>query len=138
MATFTRSDNSELARKRATAARHPSGFTPPALVMILMPRCNTRGEDVAEVRQEVGRVPCAGLAGMLLLQDGHGDFGQVVHDQVIDRTTFDLPARRVGIVTPEPAAVGDNRPFHLNNSRAITIRCTSEVPSPISHSLASR
>ena len=45
----------------------------------------------------------------------------------------------VGIVAPESGAVGDDHPlFHFKSSRAITIRCTSDVPSPISHSFASR
>jgi hypothetical protein len=67
-----------------------------------------------------------------------GHLGEVVHHQIVDGPAFDLPARRGGIVSPEPAAVGDNRPLHLNSSRAITIRCTSDVPSPISHNFASR
>src|SRR6185503_378166 len=81
-----------------------------------------RLEDVAEVNEEVGRIARFRFARALFLQDGHGDFGQIVHDQVVDRPAFDLTAWCGGIVAPEPAAVGDNRPLHLNNSRAITIR----------------
>ena len=99
---------------------------------------HARRQHIAKMRNEIGRISGRGIAGALLLQDGHGDFGEVVHHQVVDRTAFDLPARRCGIVSPESAAVGDDRPLHLNSSRAITIRCTSDVPSPISHSFASR
>ena len=97
-----------------------------------------RRQDIAEMCNEIRRITGRGIAGALFLQDGHGDFGEVVHHQVVDRAAFDLPARRRGIVPPESAAVGDNRPLHLNSSRAITIRCTSDVPSPISHNFASR
>ena len=99
---------------------------------------HARRQDIAKMRHKIGRIAGSGIAGSLFLQDGHGDFGEIVHHQVVDRTTLHLPARRGGIVSPEPAAIGDDRPLHLNSSRAITIRCTSDVPSPISHNFASR
>ena len=99
---------------------------------------DARRQHIAKMREEIGRISRFRLAGALLLQNRHRDFGEVVHDEVVDRSTFDLPARRRRVVAPESAAIGDDRSLHLNSSRAITIRCTSDVPSPISHNLASR
>ena len=123
----------------STAARQPSGFTPPALVMMRMPRCTHDGQHVAQMREKVGRIARVGIARALLLQDRHRDFGEVVHHQVVDGPAFHLPARaRSGSSPQNPPQLAMIDPLHLNNSRAITIRCTSDVPSPISHSFASR
>src|SRR5207248_1873752 len=47
------------------------------------------------------------VARFLLLQDGHGHFGQVVHHQVIDGPARHLAVRRLEPVAPEALAGGD-------------------------------
>ena len=138
MATFTLSATFRSLRERFDRGTAAERVDAAGVGDDLDAALHARRQDVAEMRDEIGRIAGIGIAGALLLQDGHGDFGEVVHHQVVDRAAFDLPARRCGIVAPESAAIGDDRPLHLNSSRAITIRCTSDVPSPISHNFASR
>jgi hypothetical protein len=44
----------------------------------------------------------------LFLHDGHGDLGEVVHHQVVDRAALHLPDGRLQPVAPEPLAGGDS------------------------------
>ena len=47
------------------------------------------------------------VALLLLLQNRHRDFGEVVEHQVVDRPAFHLATRRVEPVAPEALAGGD-------------------------------
>src|SRR5207244_2068189 len=52
-------------------------------------------------------VPERRVARFLLLQDGHGHFGQVVHHQIVDRPARHLAIGRLEPIAPEPLAGGD-------------------------------
>ena len=56
---------------------------------------------------EVPRVPHARIAFLLLLQNRHRDFGEVVKHEIIDLTTFHLTARRFQPIAPESLTAGD-------------------------------
>ena len=100
---------------------------------------HARREHIAKMRDEIGRIARRRIAGALFLQDRHRDFGEVVHHQVVDGATFDLSLRgALGSSPQNPPQLAMIVRSHLNSSRAITMRCTSDVPSPISHSFASR
>ena len=97
-------------------------------------------QHISQMNEHVSRIPAVGISRALLLQNCHGDLGEVVHHQIIDGAALDLTPRGGGVVSPEPAAIGhDDALFrHFSTSLAITMRCTSDVPSPISHNFASR
>ena len=89
------------ARRRAPPRAHAGGFTPPALAMTFTPRSTHRRQHALHRADEVARVAHRRVALLLLLQDGHRDFGEVVEHQVVDRPALDLPPRRVEPVAPE-------------------------------------
>src|SRR5437588_71788 len=64
-------------------------------------------EDALHRRHEVLGVPERRVARFLLLQDGHGHFGQVVHHQVVDGPARHLAVRRLEPIAPKPLAGGD-------------------------------
>ena len=64
--------------------------------------------DGAPVLEVIGRhVFQRGVARTLLLHDRHGDLGQVVEHQVVDRAALHLPPGSVELVAPEPLPTGD-------------------------------
>ena len=66
------------------------------------------GQHVAQLGHEVGGVARLRFALALLLEDGHGHLGEVVHDEVVDRAPLHLAAGGGRVVSPEAAAVGDD------------------------------
>src|SRR6185437_6063154 len=60
------------------------------------------GENSLHEWHEVSGKSRAWVARSLFLHDGHGDFGKVVHHQIVDRTSFHLPHRCLEPVAPEP------------------------------------
>jgi hypothetical protein len=74
----------------------------------LDPLLHARGEHVAHLVEEVGGEALLRALEALLLEDRHGDLGEVVHDEVVDGPALDLALGGGGVVSPESAAVGDN------------------------------
>ena len=65
------------------------------------------GQNPLHERHEVPRVAGGRIARLLLLHDGHRDFGEVVHHQVVDGSAAHLADRRLEPVAPEPLPRGD-------------------------------
>src|SRR5207248_7242741 len=68
------------------------------------------GEDREEAlhqRNEILRVSERRVSGLLLLQDRHRDFGEVVHHQVIDGPARHLAIRGLEPVAPKPLSSSD-------------------------------
>ena len=65
-------------------------------------RCET-----GDQRHEVARVAERRISLPLFLQDRHGDLGQIVEHQVVDRAMADLQLRRFLPVAPESLTGGD-------------------------------
>src|SRR5206468_2220939 len=69
-------------------------------------------EDPLHERNEVARVTRVGVPRFLLLHDGHGYFGQVIHHQIVDGSATNLTYRGFEPVTPEALPGGHpNDPF---------------------------
>jgi ribosomal protein L34E len=66
-----------------------------------------RRENALHRTDKVARVSKRGISLLLLLQNRHRDFGQVVKHQVINLPSFHLPTRGVQIITPESLTAGD-------------------------------
>ena len=90
-----------------TAAAQAGGFTPPALAMTRTPRVGDRRQHALDRADEVARVAHLRVALLLLLQNAHRDFGEVVEHQVVDVAALDLAARRLEPVAPEALARRD-------------------------------
>ncbi len=56
---------------------------------------------------EVASVPELRIARALLLEDGHGDFGQIVERQIVERPAAHLFHRRFQRIAPESLTIGD-------------------------------
>ena len=65
------------------------------------------GKDAFHRTHEVARVAKRRIALLLLLENRHRDFGEVVEHQVINRPAFHLTARCVEIIAPESLTGGD-------------------------------
>ena len=65
------------------------------------------GEDAIDDIDKIARVTGFGIARTLLLQDRHGDLGEIVEGQVVDGPAADLIDGCVGRVSPEALAVSD-------------------------------
>jgi len=63
--------------------------------------------DAPHQRREVARITRLRIRLFLFLQDGHGDLGQVVQRQVVERTVLHQPDRRLQPVAPKPLSVTD-------------------------------
>src|SRR5439155_7878598 len=90
--------------------------------------------DPVHQRHAVLGVAEGRVTGLLLLHDGHGDFGEVVHHEVVDRAARHLAVRRLEPVAPEALARRDahggrRAPSPGIHSR-ITSRRTASAPSP--------
>ena len=57
---------------------------------------------------EIARVAGFGIARALLLQDRHGDFGQIIEREVIERAAPDLFDGRFERVAPEALSIRDS------------------------------
>jgi hypothetical protein len=64
-------------------------------------------QGTLELLDEVVRKARARIARTLALQDHHGDLGEEIHGDVVDRSTAELTEQRLRIVSPVPAGVGD-------------------------------
>ena len=71
------------------------------------PTLGAGAEHLLHLRQERRRVPEFAVAGPLLVQDQHGQFGQPVAGQHIDVAALDHFLRCRQTIAEEPAAVGD-------------------------------
>ena len=58
-------------------------------------------------RRKIARIAEGRILPLLLLKDGHGDFGQVVEREVVDGTLLDQAHRSFQPVTPKALTVGD-------------------------------
>src|SRR5205823_11611265 len=84
-------------------------------------------QDTLHQRHEVLGVAEGRVTGLLFLHDGHGDFGEVVHHEVVDRAARHLAVRRLEPVAPEALARRDaDGGLHSR----ITRRRTPSAPSP--------
>ena len=61
--------------------------------------------------RRVTRVAKQWIAFLLLLQNRHRDFGEIVEHQVVRRAVFDLAPRSIEIVAPESLTGGDPNDF---------------------------
>ena len=66
------------------------------------------GKQLSDHRHEIQRIAVIRVSGFLFLQDGHGDFRQVIHHQVIDGAIADLPDRCDRKVAPEALSRSDS------------------------------
>src|SRR6266850_3928076 len=88
-------------------------------------------QDPLHERDEVLGIAEGGVAGLLLLHDGHRDFGEIVHHQVVHRPAGDLAIRRFQPVAPESLAGGDaDGPTH----RAPAVQRAATAPTRVSMS----
>ena len=93
---------------RARSACAPArGLTPPALAITLIFRSTISGKEITDVVDEVAGVSGLRVAPVLLVEDRHRHLGEVVQDEVIDRTRTHLKGRRLGPVAPEGLSTGD-------------------------------
>src|SRR5437899_7177434 len=113
-------------RLRAAAGVHATGVGGD-----LDPPLRDDRQDALHEGDEVLRVPERRIARLLLLQDGHRDFGQVVHHEVVHRSAGHLAVRRLEPVTPEPLPRGDaHRGGPRFHGLTTTRRAASGAPPP--------
>ena len=60
------------------------------------------GKDPLHLRDEIGGVAARRIARLLFLKDGHRDFSEIIHHEVVDRPAPYLPVRRLQPVSPKP------------------------------------
>src|SRR5439155_10079971 len=65
------------------------------------------GQDPLHLRDEIRCVAACRVARFLFLQDGHRDFGEVIHHQVVDGATCHLTIRRFEPISPKPLPACD-------------------------------
>ncbi len=85
----------------------PPGVHPPGVGDDAHPLLHAGGEDALHEGHEVTGVAGRGVPPPLLLHDGHGDLGQVVHHEVVQRTPLHLPHGGLQVVAPEALAGAD-------------------------------
>src|SRR5262249_18578066 len=81
-------------------------------------------------RREIAGVAEIGVGLLLLLQDGHGDLGEVVEREVVDGPLFDEADGGFEPVAPEPLAVSDAD--HGRRTTHCSARLAMGVPPPSS------
>ena len=62
-------------------------------------------------RHKIPGVAESGVLSPLLLKDGHGHLGEIVHHEVFDLSPGDLIVWRGQKIPPEPLSTGDPDPF---------------------------
>jgi hypothetical protein len=65
------------------------------------------GKDAPDLSWKIPCIAEFGIAQFLFLHDGHGDFSEEVHHEVIDGTACHLVIRSIDEITPESLAAGD-------------------------------
>ncbi len=83
-------------------------------------------------RREIARVAQGRVLPLLLLQDRHGDLGQVVEGQIVDGPLLDQAHRRLEPIAPEALSVRDA------NHRSAISRQLSAVSFQLSNTKCSR
>src|SRR5204862_276946 len=81
-------------------------------------------------RDEIFRVPERRIARLLFLEDGHRDFGEVVHHEEVYGSTGHLSVRRFEPVSPEPLPRGDAEPLGRGGHGATATRRTASGIAP--------
>ena len=71
---------------------------------------------------EILRVPRRRITFLLLLQNGHRDFGEVIEHEIVHRPALGLAARRLEPVAPEPLGAGDAHDLLRGHSVAASMR----------------
>lgn len=112
-----------LAATIRTASAQAWGLTPPALAMTRTFFCQNLRQDAVHQGHEVSGESGLRIPGLLLLHDGHGDFGQIVEHEVVHGAAFDEPHRRFQPVTPEALPASDTNGFHGNNPTFLSGVC---------------
>jgi len=64
-------------------------------------------QDALQQRHHVTRIPHLRVAFLLLLHDGHRDFRQIVHHEIVDGAALDLPDGGLEPVPPEALSRSD-------------------------------
>lgn len=85
--------------------------------------CQNLRQDAVHQGHEVSGESGLRIPGLLLLHDGHGDFGQIVEHEVVHGAAFDEPHRRFQPVTPEALPASDTNGFHGNNPTFLSGVC---------------
>ena len=65
------------------------------------------GQDARDHLDEIAGIAGLRIARLLLLQDGHGDLGQIVERQIVQRAPANLFDGGLKPISPEPLPVGD-------------------------------
>ncbi len=106
-----------------TAAAHAGGIHAARVGDHSHTALGDAGQHALDRADEVARVPHVRVALLLLLQNAHRDFGEIVEHQVVDRTTLDLPARRLEPIAPEALPRRDaNDPVGAGHTRKYLCR----------------
>ena len=123
----------ELPRRRGHRLRAGARVHAPGVRRHLHPPLHEQRQDPLHLGDEVLGVARGGVAGLLLLEDRHRDFGEVVHHQVVDGPPGHLAVGRLQPVSPEPLARGDaHGPTRCPHGRAADngTRRTASAPVP--------
>ncbi len=82
------------------------------------PALDDGGQHALHRTDEIARISGRGVALPLLLEDGHGDFRQIVQHEVVHLSAFDLTTRCVERIAPESLTGCDaNYSTHANSPR---------------------
>src|SRR5207248_10373865 len=71
--------------------------------------------QAADERREIARIAQRRIVLLLLLQDGHGDFGEVVEHEEIDGPLVDQAHGGFEPVAPEALPIGDADHYSVSN-----------------------
>ncbi len=115
-----------------TARAQANGFTPPALATTLIPRSADACCDASNQRREVARIAEFGVGLPLLLQDGHGDFGQIIEREIIDGPVFHQAHGGFQPVAPEALTISDSNHRLERSARSQVLRRCRDVRSQAS------
>src|SRR5438034_1931450 len=116
----------ELLRHRGDRRGAGARIHAPGIRRDLDPALDHGRQDPLHLRDEIRGVAQRRVTRLLLLEDGHRHFGEVVHHEVIDRTTLHLTVWRFQPVSPEPLP---GRDAHRRRSRGHRVG-TPSAPLP--------
>ncbi len=86
---------------------HPTGVGNHSNVAI-----NQRRQYPINHRDKVTGIPGFGITGALFLHNRHGDFGQIIENQVVNRAAFNLTKWGFQPVTPKSLPTSNADCFH--------------------------